>query len=424
MATRGAALVGQFMAINSTTGNEVTGDAANIAARLTCDGTSVAPATATVTEVDATNFPGLYSVPITASESNCNLLMVGGKSSTANVKIIPTTYQMERLPDAAPGGSGGVPTADAGNGVALTSGERTTLAGVVWSALTSGLTTAGSIGKRVVDYLTGDAFARLGAPAGASVSADVAAIKSETAAIQSDTDALQTDVGTLLSRLSSTRAGYLDNLANLTAAPPTAAAITTAVWAAGTRSLTEKTGFSLTTAPPTAAEIRTALEATGGLLELANTRVQLALPAFAPGNNSGVARKSDVSGGGGSAGTQLIAMSTRLAIEGQYCSTDRLATISLQSGSSLAYEVQLVDAKGAGVPTTSTTLSAKIVDGADPLAEDLAIEEVLASQGRITVVIDTRVSGLAGITYATLVVTRDNGDSDVTTYPAQLFIER
>lgn len=39
---------------------------------------------------------------------------------------------------------------------------------------------------------TGDSFARLGAPAGASVSADVAAVKSETASIQSDTNDIQT----------------------------------------------------------------------------------------------------------------------------------------------------------------------------------------------------------------------------------------
>lgn len=41
---------------------------------------------------------------------------------------------------------------------------------------------------------TGDAFARLGAPAGASVSADIAAVKSETAAIVADTNELQTDL--------------------------------------------------------------------------------------------------------------------------------------------------------------------------------------------------------------------------------------
>lgn len=40
---------------------------------------------------------------------------------------------------------------------------------------------------------TGDGFARLGAPAGASVSADVAAVKAETAAIVADTNELQTD---------------------------------------------------------------------------------------------------------------------------------------------------------------------------------------------------------------------------------------
>jgi hypothetical protein len=43
---------------------------------------------------------------------------------------------------------------------------------------------------------TGDSFARLGAPAGASVSADVAAVKAQTAAIEADTQDLQTQVGT------------------------------------------------------------------------------------------------------------------------------------------------------------------------------------------------------------------------------------
>lgn len=55
----------------------------------------------------------------------------------------------------------------------------------IWDAITSGLTTVGSIGKKLADWVigtaqTGDSYARLGAPAGASVSADVAAIKSDT----------------------------------------------------------------------------------------------------------------------------------------------------------------------------------------------------------------------------------------------------
>lgn len=41
--------------------------------------------------------------------------------------------------------------AQAGDAMALTSGERTTLTGVIWAALTSGLSTIGSIGKRLAD---------------------------------------------------------------------------------------------------------------------------------------------------------------------------------------------------------------------------------------------------------------------------------
>jgi hypothetical protein len=42
---------------------------------------------------------------------------------------------------------------------------------------------------------TGDTYARLGAPAGASVSADVAAVKAQTAAIETDTQDIQTKLG-------------------------------------------------------------------------------------------------------------------------------------------------------------------------------------------------------------------------------------
>jgi hypothetical protein len=58
----------------------------------------------------------------------------------------------------------------------------------IWDALTSALTTVGSIGKMIVTNLTGDIFARIGAPAGASVSADIAAVKVDTAAIKTQTD--------------------------------------------------------------------------------------------------------------------------------------------------------------------------------------------------------------------------------------------
>jgi hypothetical protein len=65
----------------------------------------------------------------------------------------------------------------------------------IWDALTAALTTVGSIGKKLADWTigtaqTGDSFARLGAPAGASVSADIAAVKSDSAAIKAKTDSL------------------------------------------------------------------------------------------------------------------------------------------------------------------------------------------------------------------------------------------
>ena len=73
----------------------------------------------------------------------------------------------------------------------------------IWDALTSALTTVGSIGKKLADWVigttqTGDSFARLGAPAGASLAADVAAVKAETASVQADTNDIQARLPTAL----------------------------------------------------------------------------------------------------------------------------------------------------------------------------------------------------------------------------------
>lgn len=124
--------------------------------------------------------------------------------------------------------------AKAGDAMALTSGERTTLAAVIWNSLTSGMTTVGSIGKKLADWAihsaadvwavgtrtltaatnitstggttvpqTGDSYARLGAPAGADLAADIAAVKSDTAATLTDT-------GTTLPATLSTIEGKID----------------------------------------------------------------------------------------------------------------------------------------------------------------------------------------------------------------------
>ncbi len=68
----------------------------------------------------------------------------------------------------------------------------------IWDQLTSALTTAGSIGKKLADWVigttqTGDSFARLGAPAGASVSADIATVDAVADATKAKTDNLPAD---------------------------------------------------------------------------------------------------------------------------------------------------------------------------------------------------------------------------------------
>lgn len=115
---------------------------------------------------------------------------------TATMKTSVTTAATAATPTAA-AVTGAVGSVTAG--VTVTTNNDKTGYGLsaaavqaVWDALTSALTTVGSIGKKLADWTigtaqTGDAFARLGAPAGASISADVAAVKVDTAATLDDT---------------------------------------------------------------------------------------------------------------------------------------------------------------------------------------------------------------------------------------------
>jgi len=207
MATRGAAFTATFMALDSATGRPKTGDSANITPRICKDGTSAALTTGTVAEVDSTNFKGVYSVSVSATEADVGEVVVGGVSSTSGIDIVPTTYQMERLPDAAPGANGGVPTVDGNNNVhgvqpgtgtgqlnpsggkvpaTIASGDYsgntvqtgdayaylttnlgalganlTALPALVWNALTSGMSIAGSIAKLIIDNLNATITSRM-----------------------------------------------------------------------------------------------------------------------------------------------------------------------------------------------------------------------------------------------------------------------
>lgn len=115
-------------AYTAATGAAKTGDAAQITAYISKDfAAGAAIADTNPTEMDATNMPGWYAFDLTQAETNGNVLIVAPKSSTS--------------------------------GVVLDQAQVFTTASV---------------------DQTGDSYARLGAPAGASVSADIAVIESQT----------------------------------------------------------------------------------------------------------------------------------------------------------------------------------------------------------------------------------------------------
>ena len=116
MATRNVSMTVTFVAWDTSNNVGKTGDNANLTLRWIKDGTASAP-TNSSSEVDSTNVPGVYKITLTATETDCNIGTLAGKSSTANIVVLPITIQFERLPDADPASNGGLPTVDANNHV-------------------------------------------------------------------------------------------------------------------------------------------------------------------------------------------------------------------------------------------------------------------------------------------------------------------
>lgn len=252
-------------AFDATTNLPKTGDSANITAYVSKDyGAVTVLGDTSATEMDSTNAKGYYLFDLTQSETNGDVLLFSAKSSTANISVIGVpatvyttpanftsasidsngrvdvikiagTTQTARDIGASVLISSGTGTGqlsvtsgvidanttkvsgtaqtarDLGASVLLSSGtgagqvsltsgkvdvnDKTgfslSSAGVqaIWDALTSALTTVGSIGKRLADNID-------------------AAISSRSTYAGGDTSGTTT----LLSRLTSTRAGLLDNL--------------------------------------------------------------------------------------------------------------------------------------------------------------------------------------------------------------------
>lgn len=119
-----------------------TGDAANITATISLDGAAPGP----LTDVNPTEIAGgVYWFGLTQAEANAAALALVATSTTADVQIDPVLVLTQEV---------GINTrAVAGDAMALTGAERTTLAMVIWNTLTTALTAAGSIGKFILDML-------------------------------------------------------------------------------------------------------------------------------------------------------------------------------------------------------------------------------------------------------------------------------
>jgi hypothetical protein len=113
MPLKGLSITITYTAWNTSTNIGQTGDVANHTLRIIKDGTAAAP-TNTPTEVDATNCPGEYKLTLTTTETTADTVKLAGKSSTANVVIIPVSLVTEHgsLPQTPFNTNGGLPVVD------------------------------------------------------------------------------------------------------------------------------------------------------------------------------------------------------------------------------------------------------------------------------------------------------------------------
>ena len=90
MPVSGVALTAVHFFVTDADGG-VTGDASNIALKVVKDG-SVGAVAGSVSEVDATNAPGMYSVALTAAENTGSMISLVGKTSTADTTVNPISW--------------------------------------------------------------------------------------------------------------------------------------------------------------------------------------------------------------------------------------------------------------------------------------------------------------------------------------------
>lgn len=198
---------------------------AAISTRSTYAGADTAGTTTLLSRIIGTLAAGTHNAQ--SGDSYARLGAPAGASVSADVAAV--NAKTTNLP-ATPAATGDAMTltaaydaaktaAQAGDAMALTAGERTTLAAALWNALTSGLSTVGSIGKLLVDNINATISSRL-------------ASASYTAPLDASATATAVQTGMTAQGYDSTRADALD----LVDWPITG--VPAAVWGAGTRTLT------------------------------------------------------------------------------------------------------------------------------------------------------------------------------------------
>ena len=275
-------------------------------------------------------------------------------------------------------------------------------------------TVANQVDTNVVDWkgsaapaMTGDAYARLGAPAGASVSADIAAVKVDTAVIKVKTDQLTFTVANKVDSTATVSGSVTLGAGSITAstfatgaidANAFAQAAADKVWATSSRALTDKSGFSLSSSQTfnltgnvsgsvgsvtAAVTVGTNNDKTGYALtaayDPAKTAAQASALSITDGEVLAIKTKTD----------QLIFTGAYLNSQTKGMDTDVIsaaavsaaAVSKIQSGLSTSIDMTTINGKLDTIYTTEGTIINTIsaVDG-----KTQSIVDVLPSSGRIS----------------------------------------
>jgi len=97
MAIKNQSITVTYIAWDTSNNTGKTGDSGNHTLKVVKDGTASA-ATNSPAEIDAVNCPGAYKITLTATEMNGDFIALAGKSSTANIVIIPVYLATQILP--------------------------------------------------------------------------------------------------------------------------------------------------------------------------------------------------------------------------------------------------------------------------------------------------------------------------------------